>query len=248
MPDVRLILTSPKASYYPTYIEQDGANGVTTQYKTYNDGRISGWKRYYAKETVTDPTLPPLVVDGQNVSDRVYTTLSPLPQRTQFSSTVFFHNLKPEELGSLLSALTFHGHSNCFHQLGQGKPFGYGRVSICPKLKLYDSQQQGISIDFYMDKFDKLLRNHSLSVNVLQLATMASDLKTGSQYEYMNLSMRGNNEFQQAKDDKRYLEPVAVSLAIKSEYDAKLKLAAEEEEKQRELEEQLELIWKKILV
>ena len=239
MPDVRLILSSPKASYYPTYIEQDGANGVTTQYKTYNDGRISGWKRYYAKETVTDPTLPPLVVDGQNVSDRVYTTLSPLPQRTQFSSTVFFHNLKPEELGSLLSALTFHGHSNCFHQLGQGKPFGYGRVSICPKLKLYDSQQQGISIDFYMDKFDKLLRNHSLSVNVLQLATMASDLKTGSQYEYMNLSMRGNNEFQQAKDDKRYLEPVAVSLAIKSEYDAKLKLAAEEKEKQRELEEQL---------
>jgi CRISPR-associated protein (TIGR03986 family) len=109
MDEVRLILGSPKASYYPTYIAQDGNNGITAQYQTYNDGRISGWKRYVVKRTATGT----YVTEGQNVSDRVYSSLTPLPENTKFSSTITFHNLKPEELGALISALTFHGHTNC---------------------------------------------------------------------------------------------------------------------------------------
>lgn len=235
MDEVRLILGSPKASYYPTYIAQDGNNGITAQYQTYNDGRISGWKRYVVKRTATGT----YVTEGQNVSDRVYSSLTPLPENTKFSSTITFHNLKPEELGALISALTFHGHTNCFHQLGQGKPFGYGRVTIRPELNIYTSELQGGEIGSYMDKFEELMRKHRLTVNVLQLATMASELKDGRQYEYMNLSMElKDNEFLQAKNNHWYLEPVSVSATIQNEYDAKMILAVEKAEKQKKIDEQ----------
>ena len=259
MDDVRLILSSPKASYYPTYIAQDGKNGVTAKYKTYNDGRISGWKRYVVKETVSAPIVP-VTVDGRNVSDRVYTTMKPLPENSRFTSDIIFHNLKPEELGALLSALTFHGHPNCFHQLGQGKPYGYGRVSIVPTLKVYAPEYRDFDKETFMAQFESVLRKDGKSVNVGRLIIMASSLRDGSRYEYMNLSMdRDGNEFQNSKNQKLYLELDNVSSVnswssirknevkdmcelskqVKAEYEAKLELAAKEAERQRELEEQL---------
>lgn len=259
MDEVRLILSSPKASYYPTYIAQDGKNGVTNKYKTYNDGQISGWKRYVVKETTSIPNVP-VTIDGRDVSDKVYTKMKPLPKSSRFSSDVIFHNLKPEELGALLSALTFHGHSGCFHQLGQGKPYGYGRVSIVPTLKVDVPEYSKFDRETFMAQFESVLRRDGKNVNVGRLITMASNPRSGNQYEYMNLSMdKDGNEFEKSKNQKLYLEPeqflsvkswlsnredeisemCGLSKQVKAEYEAKLELLAKEAERQRELEEQL---------
>ncbi|MBK8044506.1 MAG: hypothetical protein IPK21_18710 [Haliscomenobacter sp.] len=41
------VLSSPKASYYPTYIRQDNmANGGPYQTFMHDNARIAGWKRY----------------------------------------------------------------------------------------------------------------------------------------------------------------------------------------------------------
>lgn len=259
--EVRLVLSSPKASYYPMYISQSGKDSKTSQYKTYNDGVISGWKRYVAREGVYTPTMPPVTSNGQNVSDKIYTTFIPLPSGSKFRSTVIFHNLKPEELGALLSALTFHGYQEreCYHLLGQAKPFGYGRIKVIPTLEVYTPGYQYFDKETYMAKFEKMLVKKGMSVNVSQLITMACELRTGGQYEYMNLSMdKDGNEFQKAKDSGCYLEPYkksgftswrdkrnekiseidTLSQEVKSKYEEKLKKAQEELQKQKELEEQ----------
>ena len=62
--------------------------------------------------------------------DNIDTIMYPLCQGSEFKCVVRFHNLKHEELGALLSAITFHNSANCFHQIGQGKPYGFGKVSI----------------------------------------------------------------------------------------------------------------------
>lgn len=261
MAEVRLVLSSPKASYYPTYISQSGNNGRTEQYQTYNDGRISGWKRYVVRENVWTPAGQPMTANGQNVSDKIYTVFRPLPGGTKFVSTIAFHNLKPEELGALLSALTFHGcERECYHQLGQGKPYGYGRVKIIPKIEVLTTGYQQFDSETYMAKFEKMLHKEGMRVNVAQLIAMASELKSDSQYEYMNLSMDGNsNEFQQAKNNKEYLEPFvgvqqlpswgknrsdqlkemeALSQEVKNAFNEKLRKMQEELQRQKDLEEQ----------
>lgn len=261
MNEVRLVLSSPKASYYPMYISQSGSNGKTEKYQTYNDGRISGWKRYVARTGVYTPAMPPVTVNGQNVSDKIYTTLTPLSGGTKFKSTVIFHNLRPEELGALLSALTFHGYKEkeCCHQLGQAKPFGYGRIKINPALEVYTTGYQDFDEETYMAKFEKMLVKKGMNVNVSRLIAMASELKNGAQYEYMNLSMdKGGNEFQNAKDNGYYLEPCGkspfiswrekrkeqmvgmdtLSQKFKHAYEEKLRKAQEELQRQKELEEQ----------
>lgn len=260
MDEVRLVLSSPKASYYPMYISQSGKDGKTSQYKTYNDGVISGWKRYVSRGGVYTPAMPAVTSKGQNVSDKIYTSFIPLPSGSIFKSTVIFHNLKPEELGALLSALTFHGYQEkeCYHQLGQAKPFGYGRIKVIPTLEVHTAGYQLFDKETYMAKFEKMLVKKGMNVNVSQLITMASELKTGAQYEYMNLSMdKDGNEFQKAKDDRYYLEPYgksrftswrekrkeqtgemdALSQDAKSVYEEKLRKAQEELQRQKELEE-----------
>lgn len=55
--EVTLVLGTPKASYYPIYIEQKGSNARTGQYQTYNNGRLAGWKRYHVRDGVWQKSL-----------------------------------------------------------------------------------------------------------------------------------------------------------------------------------------------
>lgn len=78
-----------------------------------------GWKRYVMKPSQTNNA-------GQS-------TLRPIVAGSTFEGTVRFFNLRPIELGALLSAMTFFGQEikgGYYHQIGQGKPYGYGRVSL----------------------------------------------------------------------------------------------------------------------
>ena len=200
--NVRLVLSSPKASYYPAYIKQTGRNGIVDAYKTYNDGVISGWKRYPIRESVWS------INTG---SDRLDTVLYPLEKNTKFVSTVKFHNLKLCELGALLSALSFHGNEDCFHQLGQGMPFGYGKVKMSLVLNIIDERYRKYSKEVFMACFENKMAEKDFLItddSICRLVAMSKCNVSGRRYEYMRMSNTPmDNEFLQEKEQERYLLP-----------------------------------------
>lgn len=200
--EVRLVLSSPKASYYPIYVKQRGNNGIVTQYKTYNDGVISGWKRYPIRNGVWGTSTG---------LDKLDTILYPLKENTHFVSVIKFHNLKTVELGALLSALSFHSDKNCFHQLGQGKPFGYGKVEISSVLHINDERYNAFPKEVYMAHFEDEMSKEHYPINnpsVKKLIALSKSNVSGQGYEYMVMSNNPReNEFSLAKNRMEYLLP-----------------------------------------
>lgn len=137
LPKVQEVLGGPKASFYPSYVEQDpgvpGADpiGGKDRYKTYMDAdaRVRGHKRYRMQPDVVKGPEPPKRRDG-TVNTDVATVFRPLEAGTVFHSTLRVHNLRPVELGALLWALDFGGAEGCFHGLGMARSLGYGRCDI----------------------------------------------------------------------------------------------------------------------
>lgn len=129
---VNTVLSGPKPTYYPNYIQQtfkeddeDGTvQGGTYQTLMDDSAKIRGWKRYIrqADGTKPDPPSPP--------SLDVATSFRPLPAGTTFTGTIHVHNLKPQELGALIWAIEWGGDRNLRHALGMGKPYGYGSVTL----------------------------------------------------------------------------------------------------------------------
>ena len=125
------ILSGPKISYYPAYVQQKVGKQITGQnpdYKTYmdNDAEISGWKRY--------PINPrweilPLSHDLK-VTNKVKVNLYPLDTGARFKCNLNIHNLRPAELGALIWGLTWGNNPKLLHSLGMGKPLGLGQISI----------------------------------------------------------------------------------------------------------------------
>jgi hypothetical protein len=62
--------------------------------------------------------------------DKVATFFKPLEAGATFHCAISYHNLRAEELGALVSAITFHNTKDHFHSLGMGKPFGFGRITV----------------------------------------------------------------------------------------------------------------------
>ena len=124
-------LSQPKPTYYPNYIRQDGtggemrdAAGRLVPFRTMldADARPRGWKRYPAREG-WETRFP--VAAGQ--MDNA-TPFRPLREGALFVGKVRFFNLKPEELGALLSALELP--EGCRHTFGLAKPYGYGQARV----------------------------------------------------------------------------------------------------------------------
>lgn len=205
--EVTLVLGTPKASYYPMYIEQTGSNGRTGQYQTYNNGRLAGWKRYHVRNGVWQKSLG---------NEKLDSTLTPVRSGATFTGDIVFHNLRPIELGALLSALTFHGKPDLYyHQLGQAKPYGYGRCR-------YSAILEGEGLEepnYYMGHFehelsDNLGTSWHQSPQIQELFALAGSAVSNEteEYKYMRLSTDPRvNEFQDAKGgqngrgDKYYL-------------------------------------------
>lgn len=202
---VRLVLNSPKASYYPIYIEQEGHDGKVTQYKTYNDGQITGWKRYPIRNKVWETNTG---------SDSLDTILYPLNTGSKFVSKVRFFNLNTFELGALLSALTFHGNEDkAYHQLGQGKPYGYGKVKIDIQIDCLEGKFANLlpkkNIDkVFMAYYEYKMQSKGHTLQLTELLKMASCHIEGNNYEYMKMSNnRNENEFETKKESKMFLRP-----------------------------------------
>lgn len=123
------VLGAPKPTYYPNYLEQPGGetgrlSGET--YKTFmdNGAKIRGWKRYWVRPDGSSPSPPPPPTDS------VATAFCPLAAGTDFSGRMHLHNVRPQELGALLWALTWGGEEKLRHNLGMAKPYGYGSVRV----------------------------------------------------------------------------------------------------------------------
>ena len=147
---VDAILGSPNPTYYPNYIRQTNVNGnKVNKYITLMDehAEIAGWKRY----PLHSETMP----SGES-SDKeaVKTHFKPLPSETVFEGKLRFHNLKKAEIGALLSAITFHGNTNCMHNIGMAKPLGYGKIEIklTPKNLKYSQTE-------YLQEFENMMNS-----------------------------------------------------------------------------------------
>lgn len=117
----RGVFGTPRESFYPFYLRRTAtADGNGTQ--RYDDAYAipAGRKRYVVRRT-PDP------FPQGNENERTLTRLRFLPEGTQFTGRVRFHNLHPVEFGALLWALSFGEWGGRWrHQIGRGKAQGYG--------------------------------------------------------------------------------------------------------------------------
>lgn len=247
--DNELIFTlgSPKASYYPIYVKQQNVNnGIVMNYSTYNNSQIKGWKRYQIREQVYGNKL--------DYNEALDTKLIPLKSGSIFESNVYFHNLKPFELAALISSITFHNTEGCYHQIGQGKPFGLGKS----KIEINDLKIVGkFNLEFWMAKFEETLSNlincdWHLHDSIVQLFTMAKihvNKAENEAFSYMAMSVnRNQNEFVTAKQFNEYLHYYSELKHQKvspksyySEYKEKTKQEKLKQEQERKLVEKREI-------
>ena len=160
---MKLTLGGPKATFYPYYILQDFGNEnqqnddfiIPNDYLTYDNGEIAGRKRY---PIISNKNFEGFYYQNNNSEQieqlKTETLILPL-KNVKFTSSINFHNLKKEELGALLSAITFHGnHDKYRHNIGMGKPLGFGVIKIENiQLKLNDNKNE--TIDDLLCYFEK---------------------------------------------------------------------------------------------
>ncbi|TKF38523.1 TIGR03986 family CRISPR-associated RAMP protein [Vibrio sp. F13] len=132
-PSNPIILSEPKATFYPAYIEQNKNESGYRDYDSDN-GALSGYKRYIAKSP-KQVGLESNVKDNDKVAQRI--ELAPVGK--SFKGRVVFHNLKTVELSALLWCLNL---KKSNHQLGHGKPMGAGLVSISPRISHLSSNKE----------------------------------------------------------------------------------------------------------
>jgi len=210
------ILGTPRASYYPIYLKQDGGEYVTYM----NDAfELAGRKRYPIRRNNTP-------ISTQNTGNQdVATSFRPLAQGVVFKGKIRFFNLNKIELGAILSALTFHNTPGTYHNIGMGKPLGYGKIKVEVN---FENMQE------YMKEFEKdismQIKNWADSDEITELVTMASEQDINEEMlKYMDLS-----QFAKLKNKKEYLRrysqlPGVRQVKIKS-------LLTEEELKNMEFE------------
>ncbi len=143
---VKVILGEPKASSYNDYIEPDKDGNAISYLK--NGFRLRGVKQYWLREE------PWSNANGKN--ENVASSLSPLDKGTQFRGVIRYDNLTQEELGLLLWAVRLEDNS-CMN-IGKGKPFGYGRISVkIDKIRRWDNAKAYSSDILVLDPWDDSL-------------------------------------------------------------------------------------------
>lgn len=211
------ILNGPKATYFPNYVRQKAdprtwrltSRGYATCLYTneHPEPEIRGWKRYPARQTFAVQNL----TDEQRTNKKLQTILHPLKEGTNFTSRVYFHNLKPEELGALLWAIEWRGDDRFKHSLGMGKPFGFGQISLAVKSYEFICHQPGNASEkpqnyrdhfvAYMQRISKEKWQQSPQIlALLGMSNPANATKFKAKLEHMRLEPKKRiNDFVEAK-------------------------------------------------
>lgn len=145
----REILASPKASYYPFYLKQPE---IIREYSTYMNSNsvLKGFKRYPIQNGANRGNY----TKKQESNGKVFCKFFPLESGAEFEGAIRFHNLRPIEIGALISAITFHRKKDTFHRIGAAKPFGYGQVKM--NLELNEKSLK-LSEDEYLAIFETFM-------------------------------------------------------------------------------------------
>lgn len=192
MDKVSLYLASPKASYYPIYLQQKGEEGTITGRPITmmdKDAILKGWKKYPIRENIGHQLEIPT---GQEKNCCKFNPLSP---GVEFSGKILIHNLKKEEIGVLVKAIQFPE----FHSIGLGKPFGYGKVK-------FDILNHSLKNDlsYYEKEFNDLMSknfpDYNKSPQLKEFKLMSSNQDLIEKLEYMHLE-----DFAVAKKESKYL-------------------------------------------
>lgn len=227
---ITTILSSPKPTYYPFYIEQKIKNATdweidTSNYLTFNDkGMISGRKRYPIA-TRDDNYFDGSIFNLDKSKSSV--TFFPLRKDAVFKTKITFNNILPEELGGLLSAITFHNNDSYRHSLGMAKPLGLGRVKLVVKKLEINKTDSTNKIDDYLCSFEnslnKLLAIRWRETNIIkELFAIAMPISQNlERLKYLDLDIENNNdEFNNLKSEKKalpkYSQFMGLNIKIKS--------------------------------
>ena len=188
----KIALSKPHPSYYPLYL----GDGET--WNTQNT-RLAGRKRYPVRNRL----------EPNEGTDGMLFYINPLAENNIFKGCIRFHNLRPFELGALLNAINFWNDNNYFHNLGQGKPLGYGKVVM----KATVNALQSVSDEYnaqsdYVSCFQDIMRTWKSdwdnSVELRELKLMAQGIPEGrdGEFTYMKMSTTpADNEFKKGKDE-----------------------------------------------
>ncbi len=166
------ILGGPKASYFPYYLEQNIKDHKVIKYNTFEDNAVlRGFKRYPVHNDIKVGEYD----EKQLKNEKVFSEFNPLPKDSEFKCKIRFHNLRKDEIGALLAAITFNNNKSYFHSLGSAKPFGYGKIKV--ELLGFDLSQ---NIQFYIDSYGELMKqkvsNWDKSTALKELFSMASNI------------------------------------------------------------------------
>lgn len=191
---VKIVLAKPHPSYYPLYL----GKGQTWNSKKVE---IAGRKRFPVRDKSE-------IFDNEGSPD-MERRIRPLDSGSVFCGDVFFHNLRPVELGALLSCMDFCEHEVCCHSMGQGKPLGYGRV----KMEVTNVVAKCIASDTafspsearatFCNEMEATMEGWSDSVQLRELYAMARGIPVGkgAQFQYMVMNTTGSNEFNMARQE-----------------------------------------------
>lgn len=137
-----LILSTPRPTFYPYYIDQT----PNTLFKTYDetDSKLSGFKFYVPRHNIMN--------HKGNGNSNILSHIIPLDKGTTFTGTLRYFNLKKEELGLLLLTLTFLQDKH-YYKIGGAKPYGFGDCHIKLHTSLNTQEYINTYIDFVKREF-----------------------------------------------------------------------------------------------
>jgi CRISPR-associated protein (TIGR03986 family) len=209
--EVKGVLGSPLASYYPFYIQQKGK-----KYVTYDDDMtIAGRKRYriHHDKYITD--LP-----KGNGNDKVLTTLKLIPANRSFTFSINVHNLRPVEVGALLSSLTFHQTDNIYHNIGMAKSFGYGKL----KVSIKSLEGFHYDVETYLKKFEQEMNEftYSYSKSKWTDSSPVNDLLSMASEHVSDLEFMSLDDYKNGKDNNNFSKlaesPQHISCKVTAEF------------------------------
>lgn len=190
------ILGGPKASFFPFYLEKSlGKNAYQ------KEGNLRGFKKYPIHNNINKITYS----QDQLKNEKVITEFKPLEKGAEFKTKVRYHNLRPIEIGALVSAISLHANNEGFHNLGLAKSLGFGKVKV-EVVNLTKFKEAMQTFEYEMNIFLGKKWIQQKAIKELFAMCKAPTNQAEETLTYPVMGIGGNNDFVSYKKDNKYLE------------------------------------------
>lgn len=188
------VLASPEPSFFPLYLSHSSRDKKYSRY-TNPSITIAGRKRYRVHQDSSVKKLP-----IQNNNDDVISTINAIPSGTKFDFCISLHNVRPYEIGAILSALYLHKTEGVWNNIGAAKPFGFGKIK-CNNIRLSFFKENE---DFYLSSFEEQMTYFTFDkLNLLWKNTpqIKSLMQIASEHSPDIVSFMSSEESKRLKDN-----------------------------------------------